>query len=288
VIRKLFIALVIVLVGIDSTQHLFATELGNHNKKFIAPNKMSEEDWSKLIELERTWNAALVRMPKETGKYTSAIMKDVPKKIGFKKQFPTVIYLHGCAGVWAGTHSRVNFLAKSGFAVIAPVSFAREKYPQSCDPYTNKAGMYRGTLKMRQYDAGYAIANAKKLAWVDPDNVFLMGHSQGGITTATFSSPEKLMRVNARVVEGWTCHAGWEEYRGINAPSDEPVLTLVGKNDPWFKNEWMRGDCGKFINTNNGSKSVVFNAGYLSGRHELLEDAKVQKIVLEFLTSNIH
>ena len=31
---------------------------------------------------------------------------------------------------------------------------------------------------MRQYDAGYAIAEAKKLPWVDESNVFLMGLSE--------------------------------------------------------------------------------------------------------------
>ncbi len=37
--------------------------------------------------------------------------------------------------------------------------------------------MYRGTLRMRQYDAGYAIEKAKALSWVDSNNVFLVGLS---------------------------------------------------------------------------------------------------------------
>ena len=121
------------------------------------------------------------------------------------------------------------------------------------------------------------------MPWVDGDNVFLMGLSQGGITTATFfsESPEKSLR--ARVVEGWTCHAGWPEYSGVSAPDDEPVLTLVGSKDPWFQNRRTKGDCTKFINPSNGSKSVVYSSGYISTRHELLESTEVQDTVLEFL-----
>ena len=110
-----------------------------------------------------------------------------------------------------------------------------------------------------------------------------MGLSQGGITTATFSSKDNDLSVNARIVEGWTCHAGWPEYQGVNAPDNEPVLTLVGKNDPWFQDIWTKGNCAKFLNPSNGSQSIVFSDGYLSFRHELLESKQVKKIVLEFL-----
>jgi poly(3-hydroxybutyrate) depolymerase len=136
---------------------------------------------------------------------------------------------------------------------------------------------------MRQNDAGYAIRKVKQLSWVDADNVFLMGLSQGGITAATFHSEHPAARVRARVVEGWTCHAGWEEYRGINAPETEPVLSLVGERDPWFQNAFNHGDCGTLLNSNNGSKSVVYRTGRLRDRHELLEDKSAQQTVLAFL-----
>ena len=81
---------------------------------------------------------------------------------------------------------------------------------------------------MRQYDAGYAIEKTKALAWVDPDRVYLVGLSEGGIAAATFQSQSGKASLRARVVEGWTCHAAWDEYRGINAPADEPVLDIAG------------------------------------------------------------
>ncbi|MDW3095385.1 MAG: dienelactone hydrolase family protein [Gammaproteobacteria bacterium] len=284
---KLLKLSIITVLSLFITQITLATDLGNHNKKFTDPTKMSKKDWTDPDELERVWKAALVRIPKDNGKFDSSIMKDLTQKADTIKKHPTIIYLHGCSGVWEGTYRRLNFFAKSGFAVIAPVSFAREKYPQSCDVKSHKGSMYRFTLKMRQIDAGYAIEKAKQLDWVDPNNVFLVGLSQGGVTTATYSSKNPGMSVKARVIEGWTCHAGWHEYRGINASKNEPVLSVLGYKDPWFKNSWSRGDCGSYMK-NEASRSVVFKDGHLSTRHELLENKSVQNIVLDFLKKQIH
>lgn len=281
------------LVGLFSASTLLlcgygTTGLHNSTKAFTAPAQMSERDWSNPGELERVWQAALVRIPRRDGSYLRFQMSDVVSgAVPIGERYPTVIYLHGCSGVWPGTYRRIDFLAESGFAVIAPASFARQKYPQSCDPERYRGGMYRGTLEMRQFDAGYAIVKAKMLSWVDSDNVFLMGLSQGGITTATFFSDDPAAQVNARVVEGWTCNAGWSEYRGVNAPETEPTLTLVGAEDPWFRSSWTQGDCGGFLNPTNGSRSIVYGDGYLRTRHELLEDGGVQKTVLEFLRRHI-
>ena len=258
--------------------------LHNSTKAFTPASEMKRSDWSDPAEMERAWLAARVRIPRPRGGYINTTMKELDSRTGsIAGSWPTIVYLHGCTGLWSGTYTRINFLARNGYAVIAPVSFARRKYPKSCDPGKHQGGFYRSTLLMRQHDAGYAIAKAKDLPWVDGDNVFLMGLSQGGITAATFfsTSPEKSLR--ARIVEGWTCHAGWAEYSGINAPDSEPVLTLVGSKDPWFQDPWTKGDCTRFIDPSNGSRSVAYSSGYLSARHELLESGEVQETVLQFL-----
>ena len=265
---------------------LQASELSNLGKRFVQASDITESDWRNSQEIQRTWDAAIVRVQKKNGAYLSATMDKLVTKHGNYVAAPTVIFMHGCYGIWEGSYHRINFLARSGFAVIAPVSFAREKYAQSCDATTNQGGLYRGTLAMRQYDAAYAIEQAAKLTWVDSNNLFLMGHSEGAIVSATLMpQPNKL---KARVVEGWTCHAGWDEYRGINAAKQVPVLALVGKYDPWFQNEWTRGDCAPFIDQSNNSQSVVFKEDYLSRQHELLEDQNVKTTVLEFLRAHTH
>jgi len=260
--------------------------LNNQTKQFTPNSEMSAVDWSSPDELHRTWQAALVRIPKHRQVYAGQI-SDLPMEaLPVKEKLPTVIYLHGCSGIWWGTYIRLEFFAENGFAVIAPASFARAKYPKSCDPATKRAGLYRETLKMRQYDALNAIRNAKQLDWVDSRNIFLVGFSQGGITSATLSTNIDTT-VNARVVEGWTCHAGWNEYRGINAPVSEPVLALVADQDPWFQDSWTRGSCGRYMNSENGSRSMVYSTGSLKAEHSLLDDPDVQNKVLEFLHTHM-
>ena len=280
-VKKLILVIMVLTLSgcIQSSLH-------NSTKVFTDPSDMRPSDWSDPAEMERVWQAALVRIPKSGGGYVTTTIAELHEDgISPEGVWPTVIYMHGCSGIWSGTKTRIDFLARNGYAVVAPASLARLKYPQSCKEDAYQGGLYRPTLKMRQYDAGYAIAKAKTLTWVDSSNVFLMGLSQGGITAATFSSTRREHSLRARIVEGWTCHAGWHEYIGINAPESEPVLALVGDKDPWFQSHWNKGSCGRFLSDSNGSRSVVYTEGYLRTRHELLEEKEVQQTVLDFLSS---
>ena len=242
---------------------------------------MEADDWSDKEELARVWESSIVVIPLSNDQFLEITIGNLDPAEIQNKKFPVVVLLHGCAGVWKGTYRRMDLFARNGFAVITPVSFARKKYPKSCDVKSNTGGLYRAIVNLRKKDVGYTIQKASKLAWVDSDNIFLIGHSEGAIVAATFSDPDT--SINARVVESWICSATWNEYGGINAPADEPVLTLLAENDPWFRNPWSAGNCGKYLNTTNGSKSVVFTQPDIRDRHELLEMQVVQRIVLDFL-----
>ena len=268
------------------TSNASASDRGLHNdtKNFTPPEAMSRSDWSNPTEMHRAWQHALVRVP--TGKNRSRKLTTA-KLPGWnaRARYPAIVYLHGCSGIWSGTHNRVKFLADNGFVVVAPASMARAKYPQSCDPKTQQGGMYRPTLQMRQYDAGYAIEQVKKLPFVDKEKVVLVGLSEGGWATTTFRPQNTQQSVAARVAEGVTCHAGWSEFKGINTRQDEPILTLVAAGDPWYQNQWTRGSCTKYIVRSNGSKSVVYNSGRLATVHELLDHREPKAEVLSFLRS---
>ncbi|MYB89689.1 MAG: hypothetical protein F4X93_07020 [Proteobacteria bacterium] len=258
--------------------------LSTSTRTFTPAEEMRSEDWNDPVEMERVWQAALVRIPNPGHDYVETTVGELHKlRLDPGEKFPAVVFLHGCSGIGKGTHTRINFLAANGYLVIAPPSMARKKYPQSCDRKNLRGGLYRDTLKMRQYDAGYAIEKTKTLAWVDPDRVYLVGLSEGGITAATFESRSGKASLRARVVEAWTCHAAWDEYRGINAHADEPVLTLLASEDPWFQGPTTRGECTGFLHPGNGSKSVVYTEADLKQRHALLEDERVQAEVLDFL-----
>ncbi len=258
--------------------------LSNRTKAFTDPAQMTGRETNDPAELARSWAAAMVQIPNKNGGSRISSIAALRSSIGNTgTKYPTIIYLHGCSGFWKGTRERVKFYAEQGYLVIAPASFARLKYPQSCNPATKTGGLYRGTLAMRQADAGYAIEMVRKFPFVDQTKIILAGLSQGAITTATFKAANRNQKTTARIIEGWTCNARWPEYRGINAGPEEAVLTLVAKYDPWFQNEWTKGDCGKFLNPDNGSISVVYNKGKLAYQHELLKYSPVRKRVLDFL-----
>ena len=277
-------------VGLNVVQAANAqgTGLSNATKTFTDPTQMTGLEASDPAEIARSWDAAIVRIPGAAKQSKPSTIATLADDIDPTRIYPVVIYMHGCSGVWQGTNDRIKFYADNGFLVIAPVSFARLKYPKSCDVATNRGGLYRGTLAMRQKDAGYAIEMARKMPFVDRSKVVLAGLSEGAITAATFSAANGDQKTAARVVEGWTCNADWPEYKGVNAGADEAVLTLVAKNDPWFQNEWTKGDCTKSLSKKNGSKSVVYSDGELAWRHELLGLLAPQQEVLEFLRTQLN
>lgn len=262
--------------------------LHNSSKVFSAPADLSWQHWDAPEELERTWRAAIVRVPIGPGHSKQVTTEDLQKgTIAIERKLPTVIYLHGCSGFWPGSFERIKFLADNGFLVIAPASLARKTYPRSCNVETREGGLFRGTLVLRNNDAGYAIEKARKIKIVDGEKIVLMGFSEGALAAVTFQAQNPQQHVRARIAEGWTCHAPWTEYRGVNAAADEPVLTLLGAGDPWHQNKWTKGECAPFLNTENGSKSIVYDTGELSHKHGLLEFQSAQQDVLEFLHESL-
>ncbi|MEE9335382.1 MAG: hypothetical protein V3U65_14930 [Granulosicoccaceae bacterium] len=240
-------------------------------------------------EMELTWQAALVRVPSSDGSVIDTTVNELASgEVVPDQTYPVVIYLHGCNGFWSGTYFRINWLAQNGFVVIAPLSFARSFYPQSCDPSTNTGGFYRSTGIMRQYDAGYAINKVREFAWADKDNLILAGFSEGGIATANYANsenPEGYLK--ARIIEGWPCKTGWLEYQGIKAPASQAVLALVADEDPWYRPSYHQGDCGEFMNSNNGSLSFVVDYEPLRFEHALWGQAEIQEIVRTFLQEQL-
>ena len=262
--------------------------LHNSSKVFSAPADLSWKDWSDPSEMERTWRAAIVRVPVGKGQSRRVTTDDLKKQTTeIERKLPTIIYMHGCSGFWPGTYTRVKLLSDYGFLVIAPASLARKTYPQSCNVDTHEGGLFRGTLVLRRNDAGYAIEMARRLPIVDTKNIVLMGFSEGGVAAVTFEATNEQQHVRARISEGWTCNTPWPEYRGVNAPESEPVLTLLGERDPWHQNRSTRGDCAQFLSSTNGSKSIVYKDGVLADNHGLLEFDIVQQDVLDFLRENL-
>lgn len=229
-------------------------------------------------DLERTWGAAQVWLP---GMVVAVSPADIPANLGARA---AVVYAHGCEGPSRITTASARFLAEQNLLVVAPDSFARRDKPQSCDPAIPLGGMHRAVLGWRHAELRFAMERLAKLPGTQDLPIVLMGHSEGGIAVATMTAPGAALRI----VEGWTCHAGWPEYRGLNAPSGQPVLALVGEKDPWFRVPILSGDCGRFMPADAPMRSVVFRSpDYLAARHWLSSDRDVQRTILDFISDNL-
>ena len=212
---------------------------------FVAGNQTTGSLTSTLdpLELKRTWDAAHIYLPtdgldipgalKQFGPGGSAFwltMKPAQEKgffdhIPVDRKYPVIIYMHGCTGISDhNAGSGVFLAAELGVAVIQPASFARNYRPRNCGSAGKKGGYFRQAIHFRIAEANYAIREARKLSWVDPKNVFLMGHSEGGITTAKFRGEP----VNARVIEGATCHMDWDDWVRSRRAGERASPLVVG------------------------------------------------------------
>jgi len=236
-------------------------------------------------EVVRTFEQGRVHLRLEGALKELNIAQALPLFYGAQQQAfrGAVVYLHGCDGVNVLSVKTADLLAAEGYVVFVPDSFARTTKPTSCDASRHLGGLHREVLAWRQAEADHALKRVKTLPSIDPSKVFLMGLSEGAIATATYVGET----VAGRIIEGWTCHAGWPEYRGLHAPPAEPVLALSSENDPWFQQPVLRGDCGAFLTTPSAlRRSVVFRPPHpAASHHDLMWNADARRQVLEFLSA---
>ena len=122
------IASVIVALAMTGCAGTAGTGLNNSTRTFTPVSAMQPSDWNDPAELERTWRAALVRVPRPGGR----IPQDDDERSRRKRDFHSGtlayrdLYARVCGGIWRGTYIRIDFLARNGYAVIArPASRGR-------------------------------------------------------------------------------------------------------------------------------------------------------------------
>ena len=193
----------------------------------------------------------------------------------------TVVYLHGCDGINALSLKTADLLAAAGYLVFLPNSFARLDKPRSCEPLAFRGGLHREVLGWRHAEADWALKRAKSLAAVDARRLFLFGLSEGAIAVATYGGEE----LRGRVIEAWTCHAGWPEYRGLRAAPGEAVLALTSENDPWFQDPSLRGDCSEFTGAAAPlRRTIVYRPPHpAASQHDLMWNSDARAAVMDFL-----
>jgi dienelactone hydrolase len=222
----------------------------------------------------KSWEKAEVFVP-------GSFFSTVPNKVSVKTTLPVVIYMHGCTGITANHDSAWGaFIKGLGFIAVLPDSMARPGRRSNCDPRTKSGGTFPRANAMRQEEIHYALEQVKKSPWADTKNIFLMGHSEGGMAAAR----NLLDGFRGIVISGWSCtHARSPFFEGIFAPLETPILTLEWDRDPWWVGKPQEGSCANKFGERKKARQVMFSG---SG-HGTYDKREARDAVAQFFKENL-
>ena len=234
-------------------------------------------------DLALTWQRAYFAFPDQTKpRHLSNKALDRIARTGAK--YPAILYLHGCTGFGKREKRLAGELAKAGFVFVAPDSMARTYRPLQCNPKSRTGGHNLFVYDFRKEELRFALGQLLQHSWVEKENLFLMGGSEGAVAAALYGGEE----FRARVLFQWTCQ-GAPLVRGLAAPLNEPILAIVNRGDPWYDEVHtvgQSGHCGSFFGPRAKSESIVLDR---PGIHDVLEldkiRYKIQMFMLDLLQS---
>jgi poly(3-hydroxybutyrate) depolymerase len=206
-------------------------------------------------EIPKTWEKAVVYVPNNF--FSTSV-----DSVKVEKPLPTVILMHGCGGITEHERRWADFIKSEGFIVVMPNSYAMPNRKQNCDPknYTTNLGLVP-VNELRPAEAEYAMTKLKEQTWADKRNIFLMGHSEGGM--AAYMTPE--LGFNGVIISGFICTLRG----GIRADRTTPVLAINWKTDPYFaktkRNTRQCSELPMWTMRTNASELVLEGTGHATG-----------------------
>jgi len=194
-------------------------------------------------------------------------------------KLPVVLYLHDCPGLKIEAVRDIEELAAIGFAVFAPDSFDSRARKSDCVRFEFVAGLNPDAYAQRQTEIAVALAELRKLSWVDQSAIILYGLGEGAMAAANYPGHE----FRGVVITGWTCGGAQyaDEVAGLKTPADIPILALVSRYDPWFDRAGNAGTCGDYMSNHKYGQSVVIENRGL--HHITWMDDRASEVVRRFL-----
>jgi dienelactone hydrolase len=229
---------------------------------------MTLEELIKPENLKYSWLKAVVFEPDSV--FPKSIdMLQTPSK------YPVLIYLHGCGGLNEDSQAWGRTIKNLGFIVVQPDSFAIPGRKSNCDSKAQRGGLIKGfdVWRLRSFELQNALDELNKIDWVQKDQIFLMGHSEGALTASRTS----VSGFKAVIASGYWCYEDLELKHGSS-----PFLFLNWQDDPWFRaksNERNPGICQKHADRRPGTQQVI-----IEGQgHPTSGSGKARLVVEEFL-----
>ena len=148
--------------------------------------------------------------------------------------FPTVVLMHGCSGlnrfVSRGLKSHASFLVENGYAALILDSFT-SRGKSGGFICTSNSELARARF-YRKVDAYNTLRHLKSLPYVDSNNIFLMGQSNGGSVALKVASQQQYPKIPDDLsFRGIVAFYPWCE--ALPKKLRTPVLVLGGAKDDW-------------------------------------------------------
>lgn len=152
--------------------------------------------------------------------------------------FPAVVLMHGCGGLSPAARdalqTHAEFLLRNGYAALILDSFGPRGYASGwvCETFER----LRQARRYRSVDALDALLYLRSLDFVERDNIFQMGQSNGASVSIL------LAQLEAPVFRALVAYYPWcgaFKRAGSKAVIRSPLLVLAGALDDWTP----PGDC---------------------------------------------
>jgi dienelactone hydrolase len=238
----------------------------------LTARAQSFEELLKPENLSQSWIKATVYEPESI----------FPKTIEFlnkPSKYPVLIYMHGCTGLNDDSREWARTIKNLGFIVVQPDSFAIPGRRSNCDPKAQRGQIIKGfnSFKLRNQELRYARNELLKLAWLEKNKIYLMGHSEGGM--AVSRTPVGGFR--AIISSGYWCHERLEIKHGSS-----PFLFINWEDDPWFRSRAENRNpeiCQQLTEKRKGTKQLI-----LKGEgHATSLSSSAKQAVENFLKANL-
>ena len=146
--------------------------------------------------------------------------------------FPAVVLMHGCGGLQASVshamRTHAEFLVSKGFVALILDSFGPR---DNADGWVCES--FERLMHARRYrtaDALDALKYLRTLDFVDNDNIFQMGQSNGGSVAIRLAQLQKPAFRASAAFYPW---CGTFNRIGSKAEFTSPLIVLAGTNDDW-------------------------------------------------------
>lgn len=238
-------------------------------------------------DLDASWQRALVFVPgDEIGQFTYGFLGSQPVQdrlaaIPKGRRYPLVIYLHDADGLTVIENSLMEQFEVENIAALFPDSQASPRRASDCAG--GRCAMSPEVYLARRAEMIQAVNRARRLAWVDRDNIFLVGLGEGGAVVALWGAD---VSINAYAVASWTCtappDAPW--FEGLRTPVERPVLLLNSHSTRWSGRPGWDGLCAERPGQYEKATSVVIDTSVENvfalpaGRRELIAFLQEHKV----------